>query len=74
MPALAPDSLVPTLNERFAEGRIAIAPTVRHYLRVLEEAKWIDGVARSPRDPSSHWRLSTSLRGRWHLSPKPSAG
>lgn len=84
MLALVPDSLVPVLNELFAEGRITTgraaeitgvtAPTVRRYLRILEDARWIERVARSPKDPNSHWRLSTSLRGRWHLRAKPSAG
>lgn len=68
--ASVPNRFVPALALLFQEGRITTgkaaevagvsAPTARRYLRLLDDAGWIERRANSIRDPHSFW----TLRGR----------
>ena len=70
-----PDAFAPALERLFLDGVISTGqaadlagvspPTARRYLRALAEEGLIARQSRSPRDPSSHWRLSKPIRRRW---------
>lgn len=71
------DAFVPALDHLLADGRLTTTeaatmtglstPTVRRRLTALADDGLIERVGDSPRDPTSYWKLTTVLRGRWKL-------